>query len=459
MKKQTSHQQEKKLSRREFLGGTAAAAMAFTIVPRHVLGGVGYTPPSDKLNIAGIGVGSQGRGDVDIFGSENIVALCDVDQDYLFVREAFKAYPKAKKYTDFRRMLEKQKDIDAVVVATPDHNHAIVSMTAIQLGKHVYCEKPLTHSVYEARKLAEAAREAKVATQMGNQGQASERVRVICEMIWDGAIGPVREVHVWTDRPVWAQGVDRPKETPPAPSKLNWDLWLGPAPYRPYHRVYVRSIWRGWWDFGTGALGDIAAHDFPQIINVLKLGYPTSVEACGSTFARRPPFDSPEVDSTPEMNKDTYPRASIVRYTFPARGDMQPVKLTWYDGGLKPARPEELDEEREMGNDGILYVGDKGKMLNGRLIPESRMKAYKQPPKTLPRSIGHHKEWIEACKGGKPAGSNFDVSGPATETVLLGNIALRTGKQLKWDGPNMKVTNVPEADQYTHRQYRQGWTL
>ncbi len=443
-RKRSARRQDRKISRRDFLGG-AAAATAFMIVPRHVLGGPGHTPPSEKLNIAGIGVGGQGANDIDQFGSENIVALCDVD--WKQAGETFNRFDKARKYRDFRRMLEKEKNIEAVVVATPDHVHAVAAMMAVKMGKHVYCEKPLTHSIYEARKLTEAAHdEAKVATQMGNQGQAEEGPRLLRELIWDGAIGPVREVHKWTDRPIWPQGIDRPKETPPVPSTLDWDLWLGPAPERPYHPAYLPFKWRGWWDFGTGALGDIGCHGFDPIFRALKLGHPTSVEADCSRYDRK-------------INEESYPRASIVRYEFPARGDMPPVKLTWYDGGLKPARPDELEQQRDMGASGVLYVGEKGKLMNGRLIPESRMKAYKRPPKTLARSIGHYKEWLEACKDGKEAGSNFDFAGPLTEVVLLGNIAIRMGKRLIWDGPNMKVTNVPEANEYLHRQYRQGWTL
>lgn len=440
---------EKRISRRRFLSSITGAVATFTIVPRHVLGGTGHTPPSEKLNIAGIGIGSQGKVDIDGVNSENIVALCDVDDKY--AAHAFDAYPKAKKYQDFRKMLEEQKGIDAVVIATPDHTHAVIAMTAMQLGKHVYLEKPLTHSVYEARKLAQAARKYKVTTQMGNQGQASEEVRLLYEMIWDGAIGPVREVHVWTDRPVWPQGIDRPKGTPRVPSALDWDLWLGPAPYRPYHPAYLPFVWRGWWDFGTGALGDIACHDFAPVFQALKLGHPTSVEANNSFFV-------PEAWEVLE-NHETYPRASIIHYEFPAREDMPPVKLTWYDGGMRPPRPAELEESRKLGREGTLYIGDKGKLLNGRLIPESKMKAYKRPPKTIQRSIGHRKEWIEACKGGEAAGSNFDIAGPLTEVVLLGNIALRMREKLYWNGEMMEVTNLPDANQYLHREYRHGWIL
>jgi hypothetical protein len=284
----------------------------------------------------------------------------------------------------------------------------------------------------------------------GNQGQASEGTRLVCEFIWDGAIGPVREVHSWCNRPISPRGMDRPKDTPPVPEGLSWDLWLGTAQERPYHPCYLPFTWRGWWDFGTGVLGDIGCHQFVSIFRALKLDYPTSVEAC-----------------TSGVNSETAPLASIVRYEFPARGDMPPVKLTWYDGGLMPARPAELEDGRRFGSaDDNLYVGDKGKMLGHRLIPEAKLKEYKQPPKTLPRSPGHHKEWISACKGGPPAGSNFEASGPMTEVVLLGNIAVRMGQQLYekglklyYDGPNMRITNMPEANNYIRREYRKGWTL
>jgi len=440
-------EQDKKITRRDFMSSTAAVA-AFTIVPREVLGGPRHIPPSGKLNIAGVGIGGRGAGDLDEVGSENVVALCDVDDKY--AANVFKGYPKAKKYHDFRKMLDKEKNIDAVVIATPDHTHAVVAATAIKMGKHVYCEKPLAHSIYEVRKLTEAAREAGVATQLGNQGQASEETRLACEFIWDGAIGPVREVHSWCNRPISPRGIDRPKETPPVPETLDWDLWLGPAPRRPYHPCYLPFSWRGWWDFGTGVLGDIGCHQLVSIFRALKLGYPTSVEACSSG-----------------VNSETAPLASIIRYDFPAREGMPPVKLTWYDGGLMPARPEELEEGLRFGNaDDNLFVGDKGKMLGHRLLPESRSKEYGRPPRVLPRSPGHHKEWINACKGGEPAGSNFDLAGPLTEVVLLGNVALRMGRQLYekglklyYDGPNMKVTNLPEANKYIHCEYREGWTL
>jgi predicted dehydrogenase len=446
-----------KISRRDFMG-TAAAAAAFTVVPRHVLGGVGQTPPSEKLNIAGVGIGGQGGHDINQFKNQNIVALCDVDSAH--AAHMFRQFPNAKRYTDFRKMLDElDKDIDGVVVGTPDHLHAIVSMAAIKRDKHVYCEKPLTHTVLEAKMLAEAAREHGVATQMGNQGQASEQTRLVCETIWDGAIGQVREVHIWTDRPLnginkwyWPQGIDRPKGEDPIPDTLDWDLWIGPAPMRPYvgHRTYNPFVWRGWWDFGTGALGDIGCHTMDPVFRALKLGYPISVEACCTL-----------------VNNETYPVASRVTYEFPARGDMAPVKLHWYDGGMKPPRPPELEDGRKWDTNGQLYIGDKGKMLGCRLIPESRQREYGKPPRKLERSPGHYKEWIIACKGGKPAGSNFpDHAGILAQVVLMGNIAIRPALKEKllstklfWDAEQFKFSNMPEANQYLTKKYRQGWGL
>lgn len=461
------------LSRRDFLGGATVTTAAFTIIPRHVLGGAGHVPPSERLNVAAVGVGGMGGVDlerltqeVDEVGVENIVALCDVDERYAARR--YKKYPKAKKYRDFRKMLEKEKDIDGVLVATPDHLHAVVTMAAIRAGKHVYCEKPLARTIYEAHTVAEAAREAKVATQMGNTGQAEEKHRLESEWIWDGAIGPVREVHVWCERPGtaygWPAAIGRPTEKVTVPDGLDWDLWLGPAPYRPYHPAYMPFSWRGWRDFGTGALGDIGCHRIFHVFRTLKLEHPLSVEVYSTRSNRKLRPEGSRMlyqfyESEYEDAHETYPMACIAHYQFSARGDMPPVKLIWYDGGMKPARPDELEEGRELGKDAIMYVGDKGKMLDGRLIPESKMKAYKRPPKTLPRSPGHYREWIDACKGGKEAGANFDISSLVTKMVLLGNVAQRVGKRLYWDGPNMRVTNCDEANQYLHREYRKGWSL
>ena len=443
--KNTTKQKDRKMSRRDFMSGAAAVA-AFTIVPRHVLGGPRRVAPSEKLNIAAIGSGGMGGGNTSACRSENIVALCDVDDNR--ASGTFKKFPRAKKYRDFRKMLDKQKDIDAVIVATPDHTHAVAAMAAMRRGKHVYVQKPLTRTVYEARMLTEAARKYKVATQMGNQGHSREGVRLICEWIWDGAIGPVREVNAWTNRPIWPQGIDRPKDKHDVPSTLDWDLWLGPAPNRPYHPCYLPFNWRGWWDFGCGALGDMACHLLDPVFSALKLGYPASVQACAT-----------------KVNKETFPLASIVRYEFGARGDMPPAKLNWYDGGMKPPRPDELEPGRRMTS--VVFIGDKGKLMcgeygdNPRLIPESKMKEYKRPPKTLPRVKGSHEQnWIRACKGGEPACSNFDYSGPFTEAVVMGNLAMRrVGKKLLWDGKNMKVTNDDEANKYVNESRRPGWPL
>lgn len=452
-------------TRRDFLK-TSAAVAAFTIVPRHVLGGAGQTAPCEKLNIAGIGVGGMGGANINACGNENIVALCDVDEEK--AANIFNKYPNAKKYKDFRKMLEKEKNIDAVVIATPDHTHAVATMAAIQMGKHVYTQKPMAHTIHETRRLTKAAREAKVMTQMGNQGHSEEGIRLICEWIWDGAIGPVREVHAWTNRPVWPQGIGRPKDTPPVPETLDWDLWLGPAPERPYNPAYHPFKWRGWWDFGTGALGDMACHVLDPVFWALKLKYPKAVFATATIW---------NSNGLKIVNEETFPLASTIYYEFDAREDMPPVTVTWYDGGLLPPRPAELEAGRQMGDNsgGVLFIGDKGKLVCGsygngpRLIPEERMQEYKRPPKTIERIEGSHEQnWINACKSGKQACSNFDCAGPFTEMVLLGSVALRTCRiqgrtqmrdRLEWDGPNIKVTNVPEADKYIHKEYRQGWTL
>jgi predicted dehydrogenase len=444
-------------NRRSFLATSAAGAATFLIAPRHVLGGPGHVPPNEKLNIAVIGSGGRGADDVEEVKSQNLIAFCDVDQHRL---EAMgKRFPNATLHKDFRVMLEKEKGIEAVVVATPDHIHAVASMTAIKAGKHVYCEKPLTRTVHEARALAKAAVEAKVATQMGNQGMAFEGNRLIKEWIWAGVIGPVREVHVWSDRPThrgkmplwWPQGIERPSDTPPVPSYLDWDLWLGPAPWRPYHPAYVPFKWRGWWDFGSGGLGDMGIHNLAPVFTALKLGPPSTVHA----------------SSTPVF-KETVPVAAMVHFEFPARGDMPPLKLHWYDGGLLPARPDELEPDRPLDpEDGIIFVGDKGKILvrgwggeTPRLIPESRQREFTPPPKTLPRSIGHHAEWIRACKEGTTTESNFAFAGPLTEAVLLGSVAIRMqGELLTWDSANMKIPSAPEAEQFLHYKYRDGWSI
>jgi predicted dehydrogenase len=400
-------------------------------------------PASEKLNIAGIGVGGKGNENMKNIAElgHNIVALCDVDWNY--AARTFKQYPNAKQYKDYRQMLDKEKDIDAVVISTPDHTHALISMAAIQMGKHVYCEKPLTFCIEESRKLEKAARDAKIATQMGNSGQASENVRISSEYVWSGMIGPVREVHVWTDRPIWPQGIGRPAQADQLPEGMEWDLWLGPAPQRDFNKAYHPFKWRGWRDFGTGALGDMGCHAFHPIFTVMKLGHPTSVEACTS--------------DKKQINPETFPLASIVRYQFPARGDMPPVSMTWYDGGLKPARPAGLEDERELEDGGTLYIGEKASMLGHVVIPEVKRKELGAPPKMAQRSPGHYEEFFNACKGGAPAGASFDSASLVTQVVLLGNIAIKTGKRLLWDGT--KITNVPEANQYLTREYRKGWEV
>jgi predicted dehydrogenase len=333
-------------------------------------------------------------------------------------------------------------------------------MAAIRLGKHVYCEKPLTHSVWEARELTKAARQGRVATQMGNQAQASDQTRVVQEFVMDNAIGQIREAHIWTDRPsrglfeeYWPQGVSRPTDTPSIPSTLAWDLWLGPAPERPYHPAYLPTKWRGWWDFGTGALGDIACHYFDPVFRALKLGAPNSIEA-----------------SSTRVNEETYPVGSMITYQFPARGEMAPVKLIWYDGGLRPPRPAAIRDGDVMGTNGLLLVGDDGVLMTDwsrwRIYPRQRSEEYGSPPKKLPRSPGHHVEWLNACKGGSAAGSSFDRAGPMTETVLLGNVALRsqlreelTRNKLLWDSKKLAFTNHDGANQFLRREYRSGWTV
>ena len=464
-----------RITRRDFLGGMAASAAAFQVVPGSVLGLNGQTAPSQRLNVAGVGVAGQGGHDISQFTKENIVALCDAD--WAHAAGTFKRFPDARKFKDYRKMLEEVKEIDAVVVATPDHHHAFASMEAIKRGKHVYCEKPLTHSVWEARQVATAARARKIATQMGNQGQASDDSRRLAEMVWSGAIGKVREAHVWTDRPsqglfgeYWPQGVVRPKETPEAPSTLDWQQWLGPAPERPFNPAYLPFKWRGWWDFGTGALGDIGCHALDPVCRALKLGSPIVWREKAWDPAEAAPekcFNPVSIQaSSSRVNKETYPLASMVTYEFPARADAPPIKVMWYDGGLRPARPLDLPEDVAMGDNGRMIVGDRGYILGSTLYPEARRKEVGEIAKLFPRVRDHYQEWAEACKGGKPAGSNFDWAGPLAEIVLLGNVALRVElrqllvhTRLKWDPLALRVSNVEEANKFIKRDYRQGWSL
>ena len=441
-------------SRRTFLTRSAQAASvlaAFTIVPSHVLGNNGAVAPSGKLNLAAVGIAGQGATNINDMKTQNIVALCDVDRRH--AGGMFRQFPDARQYSDYRVLLEEEGDrIDAVIVSTPDHMHAPVSLAAMARGKHVYCEKPLTHTVQESRRMAEMAAEKGLTTQMGNQGMASENTRLLCEWIAAGAIGPVREAHLWTDRPTWPQGIGRPSETPDAPDSLSWDEWLGCAPERPYNPAYLPFKWRGWRDFGTGALGDMGCHYCAPVFKALNLGHPLWVEAHKSTFH--------EADWQAWQNTETWPHASIVRFHFPARGDMPAMDLTWYDGGLKPRRPAGLPDDRALPSNGTLLIGDDGVMLDNRLLPESRMGEYRRPEKTLPRSIGHREEWIAACKGeGEKPWSSFDFAGLVTQVVLLGNIAMDYEGMLKWDGEAMRFTNNDEANQRLTKNYRQGWGI
>jgi predicted dehydrogenase len=453
------------VSRRDLFGAAATVA-AFTYVPKRVLGQAGGDSANNKLNVAGIGVGGRGSSDVNgcAEAGANIVALCDVDMKK--AGGTFKKFPDAKVYRDFREMLEKEeKNVDAVVIGAPDHIHAPAAIMAMKMGKHVYCEKPMAHTICEARRMTEVAKETGVVTQMGNQGHAGEGLRLYWEFIQDGAIGKVHEVHVWSDRAGtpdrawWPQGIDRPKGSAPVPEGLDWDLWLGPAKWRPYAKFpngrgdevsYVPFNWRGWWDFGCGALGDMAVHNADPAFFALDLDAPVAVEA-----------------ETTAVNDETLPVSNTIRFEFPAKGNRPAVKMTWYDGGRLPLRPADLEEGRRMGGNGILFIGDKGKLLGGshaappRLIPESRMKDYGKPPKTLPRSPGHHKEWVEACKAGKPedAKSGFWYAGPFTEALLVGNLAVRLRKRVEWDAKTLRSPNCPEADNYVTKFYRAGFDL
>ncbi|HOX38560.1 MAG TPA: Gfo/Idh/MocA family oxidoreductase [Candidatus Brocadiia bacterium] len=426
-----------------FLSGCASSRGRMTPKP---------ISPNEKLNIAGIGCGGKGSSDVDgAAEGNNIVALCDVDD-----RQAggtYERYPNARKYKDFRVMLEKEgANIDAVTISTPDHMHAPAAALAMKLGKHVYVQKPLTHSVWEARNLLKLAKETKVATQMGNQGTAGPHIRRLCEWIWSGCIGHVREAHIWTNRPIWPQDIARPTEIEQVPPELDWDLWQGVAPARSYNKAYLPFAWRGWWDYGCGALGDMGCHNMNPAYKALKLGYPTSVEAVSEGG-----------------NEESFPKWSIITYQFPAREDMPPCKVVWYDGGKMPDRPEGLlaDETFGGGDNGTLFIGDKGKMCCGvnaegfSLIPKALMKDYPHPARTIPDSAGHYEEWINACKGIEvPAGGfrgRFEYACPFTEMVLLGNVAVRCGKKIEYDADKMKITNIPEANKHLRREYREGW--
>jgi len=443
------------ISRRTFFFGSALmAAGAATAAKSKLPFGRRKIAANEKLHLAAIGAGGKGHSDISgarDAGDNNVVALCDVDWER--AAGTFEENPKATKYKDFRVMLEKEyHNIDAVTISTPDHMHAPAAIAAMELGKHVYVQKPLTHNIYEARRLKELAAHYGVATQMGNQGHSGEGVRRLCEWIWSGVIGNVTEAHIWTNRPIWPQAIPRPKRVDPIPETLDWDLWLGVAPERPYNHAYAPFKWRGWWDFGCGALGDMACHIMDPAYTTLKLKYPTSVEAVSEG-----------------NNDETAPKWAVITYQFPARGDLPPVKLVWYDGEKLPPRPEGVKEDEKLGDgdNGTLFVGDKGMLACGcygggpTLIPRERMKDFDRPDKTIPNSTGHYQEWIDACKGIEPAEGGwrggFDYAGPFTEMVHLGNVAVRAGCPIEYDAENMKITNAREANKYLKRKYRSGW--
>jgi predicted dehydrogenase len=443
-------------TRRAFIRDAAALAASIS------LSGCVNTPAgrsarplgtNEKLNIGIIGAGGRGADNLDGVDTENILALCDVDENV--AAKSFAKYPNAKRYRDFRKMLEAEKSLDAVVVSTPDHTHAIAAITAMQLGKHVYCEKPLAHSIYEARKMREVAARTGVVTQMGTQGHAMEGSRRAVEVIRSGAIGEVRDLHVWTDRPAgwWPQGEERPTDTPPVPDLLDWDLWLGPAPWRPYHPVYVPFKWRGRWDFGTGAIGDMGVHNLDTAFWALDLGLPTSAEV---------------IDSG-KKTADCPPLWSILRLNFPAKQNRGAVRLTFYDGAKNP--PAELFQGEPIPTNGSLIIGSKGTLFTRTwhggespddmfvLLPRKHFLGYSSPAPTLPRTKEHHFEFIQACKGGPKTESSFAYASVLTEALLVGQLALRTGKNIEWDAARMRAIGVPEGDKYVHPEFRKGWSI
>ncbi len=445
----------KKTSRRRFLQGTAGAAAAFTIVPRCVLG-QGTTPPSEKLNIAGIGAGGMGGGDIQQVARDSgtrIVALCDVD---LRRASTIEKFPEAKVYRDFRKMFDEMADkIDAVIVGTPDHTHAVAAMAAIKRGKHVYCEKPLAHSVGEVRALMKAAQQYKVVTQLGNQGHSFDTIRTFCEWIWDGAIGNVHMIHCGCA--AVNSGIDqlsRMGEKEEIPADLDWDLWLGPAKERPYHSFYLPGRWRGWVPFGNGTIGDWTCHVVDPVFWALDLGAPKTIQAQAD-------------DYDPKTQGDAFPKGDIITFEFAAKGKRGPVTLLWHSGTKKIPPAKELDPGRKPVDTGAYVYGDKGVIMYGshgaggvRIIPEAAMKAYTQPEKTIPRVKEHHDDWLRAIREGRKAGSDFSYGGPLTEIAMLGVIALKMpGMKLEWDGPNARFTNCDEANQYLDPPYRAGWTL
>ena len=444
--------------RRKFLRITTTFSVGIQIVPRHVLG-QGQTPPSEKLNIAGVGIGSQGGGVLNEMKSESIVSLCDVD--WAKAAATFNVFPKLGRFKDYRVMLEKRKDIEGVMVATPDHMHAPITLAALRAGKHVYVEKPMAHSVEEARVMTTVAKESGLVTQMGNNGHAGEGLRLTREWIQAGAIGTVLEVHGWSDRPGkwWKQPAQRPAEAMPAqrpaeampvPADLDWDFWLGSAPPRLYHNAYHAFAWRGWFDFGTGALGDMAVHNLDPAFYALDLGAPIAAEA-----------------QTSGLGKETYAAWQVIIFEFASRTGQPGLKMVWHDGGKLPQAPAYVLEEADLLDNGILFLGEKGTMVcpgwSGapRLYPASRRKEFQLPPRTIPRSIGHRAEWIQACKDkrAEDAKAGFAYSGPFTEALLVGNLAVRLQKRIEWDSANLRAKNAPEAEALVRKKYRSGFGI
>ena len=437
-------------TRRGFIKHTGALSAAFWVTGPAAF--ADSKSPMERLNFACIGVQGKGSSDTNSAGTYgNVIALCDIDDERL--NKKAREFPKAKKYNDYRKMLDDlDKDIDAVTVTTPDHTHAPASIRAMRMGKHCFCQKPLTHSVYEARLMRQVAKEHKVATQMGNQGTSLDGLREAVEIVRAGGIGTVREVHVWTNRAgrFWKQAMGRPTATPPVPNNVHWYLWLGSSPDRPYHPIYHPFSWRGWLDFGTGALGDMACHTANMAVMALDLFDPIAVEA----------------QSSGVVDNETYPTWSVITYEFAQRGKRPPVKLVWYDGGKRPPQDLVAGSNVKMPSSGSILVGDKGTLYSPndygarfQLLPKEKFAAYKKPAQTLPRSPGHFKEFAIACQGGPAAMSNFDYASRLTETMILGNVALRVGRKIQWDAKNMRVTNAPEAAQYIKTAYRPGFGL
>ena len=441
------------MTRRRFLQSAGTLAAGFSVVPRHVVAASGSTPPSDKLNLAAIGVGGMGAADLDaIAPGNNIVALCDVD-----TRRAggtFKKFPEAKQFRDFRKMFDAlEKDIDAVLVATPDHCHAVAAMAAIRRGKHVYCEKPLAHSIFEVRQLMRAAREHKVVTQLGNQGHSYDSIRDFCEWIWDGAIGQVHTIHAGCR--ALNSGLDELPhlaEHHDVPAELDWEQWLGPARERPYHPAYLPASWRGWTSFGNGTVGDWACHVIDPVFWALDLGAPATIVAQVK-------------DYDPKTQGEAFPKGEVITYEFPAKGKRGPLTLHWYSGTEHIPRPPELEADEKELETGAVVVGDLGTIIYGshgagqvRLIPQARMDEYKKPAKTLARGNEHHQDWLKAIRAGGKAGSDFAYGGPLTEIALLGVIAIKLpGTKLNWSGT--EFSNCSEANQLLNPPYRAGWTL